>query len=76
MSNACIKLAGLDGILSLKTWVGIIRVNFVINAFNLASQLTRLYSSCRLIFSLSFKKNFVALAQFEAKIQSIKVQVV
>ena len=37
--------------------VGIIRVNYAINAINLASRLTRLYLSYRLIFSLSFKKN-------------------
>ena len=56
--------------------VGIIPVNYVIIAINLASRLTRLYLSCRLIFSHSFKKKFGVLAQLEAKIQSIKVQVV
>ena len=37
--------------------MGIVRVNYAIKAINLASQLTRLYSSCRLIFFLSLKKN-------------------
>ena len=39
-------------------------------------RLTRLSSSCRLIVSLSFKKKIVILAQLEAEIQCVKVQVV
>ena len=56
--------------------VGIIGIDYVINAINVASRLTQLYSSYRLMFSLSFKKKLVVLAQLEAKIQSIKVKVV
>ena len=64
------------GIYNYLVGVGTICVNYAINAIILASRLTQLYSSCRSIFSLSFKNKFVVLAQLEAKIQCIKVQVV
>ena len=56
--------------------VRIIRVSNMNNEINLASRLTQLDSSYRLMFFLSFEKKFVVLAQLEAKMQSIEVQVV